>query len=225
MPDANLPAGWTPNLPCLVAATLLLCACATDTQKTQAQGGGAGAVLGALIGVAVGHDARAALIGGAIGGAAGLAVGDSVAQKKAQYARREDALRGSAARAQQLARLTQQENEHLRGDVARLDRAVESLRTQEMSAQARRAASQNNQRMAAALSREVDLQLQTVKAELARQQALLASEAQQAQQTKRPSPQQAVHLVEAGMHDLESSQRMLEEAKAQLQLIDPRRAY
>jgi len=71
-----------------------------------------------------------------------------------------------------------------------------------------------------------------VKGEIARQQAALAADAQQAQQTGHVSPPEGARLVqvsirdlEANQRDLESNQRSLEEARAQLQLIDSRRAY
>jgi hypothetical protein len=214
------------HLGCLVCVICLsLCACATDAQKTQGQGAGAGAVLGALIGVAVTHDARGALIGGAAGGLTGLGVGTAVAQKKAQYAARENTLHDSAQRAEQLAQQVQQRNQQLSGEVARLDATVQNLRTQEMSAEARRALLDRNQRSAQILLSGVDLQLQQVKAEIVRQQAVLTAEAQQAQQTQQASPADGVRLVQAGIRDLESDQRALEQARAQLALIDPRRAY
>lgn len=225
MISAHLREEWASAYLSVVISSLLLAGCATDTQTTQAQGAGAGALLGALIGAAVGRDARGALIGGAVGSVAGLAVGDQVAQKKAQYAKREDILRGSAERARQLAQQTRQQNEQLTNDVARLDLAVQSLRKQEMSAEARQALIQSNEHRVAVLLNGIDLQLQQVRREISRQQSVLAAEAQQAEQTKQASPQEGVRLVNAGIRDLESGQRVLEEAKAQLLLIDPRRAY
>src|SRR5882762_6551911 len=103
MISARFQGSWIRTLYPMLLSSVLLSGCATDAQKTRTQGAGAGAVLGSLIGLAVTHDARGALIGAAAGGAGGLLVGDQVARKKGQYARREDVLRGSAARAQQLA--------------------------------------------------------------------------------------------------------------------------
>ena len=214
------------TLPCtVVAACLVVSACATDQQKTEGQGAGAGALLGALIGVAITHDARGAAIGGAVGGGAGYAVGNQVAQRKAQYAQRENDLRNSAQRANVLAEQTQQMNQQISAQVARLDETVRSLRKQEMSEDTRRGLTESNRRQAASLLNGVNAQLQVVRDEVARQQALLAAETQQAQQSKESTDSEGVHLVSAGIRELQSNQRQLEEARAQLQLIDPRRAY
>jgi hypothetical protein len=217
---------------CLVAMGSLLTACATDKQKTEGQGAGAGAVLGALIGVAITHDVRGAAIGGAVGAGGGYAVGNQVAQKKAQYAQREEILRTSAQRAEQLAQRTRQQNEQFSGEVAGLEQTVQSLQTQQASAAALHASVLGNSRRAAILLSGVDLQIQQVNGEISRQQALLAAEAQQAQQSGQPSPPEEIRLVKVSIHDLESNQRdlesnrrTLEEARAQLALIDSRRAY
>ena len=95
-----------------VAVTcFLLSACATDKQKTEGQGAGAGAILGALVGVAITHNVKGAAIGGALGAGVGYGVGHHVAETKEQYAQREQILRGSAQRAEQLAQYASQQNE------------------------------------------------------------------------------------------------------------------
>jgi hypothetical protein len=215
----------SPPLPLLIC--LLLCACATtpDGQKTQAQGTGIGAVLGAIVGVAVTHDARGALIGGSVGGAGGYAYGTHVADKKAEYARREDILRASAKHAQQLSQYTERQNEYLTGEVARIGQTVQALRTQEMSAEARRSLSESARRKAGEVMGGIDYQLYQVRTEIARQQSALITEAREAQQSRQASSGEGVRLVGTAIRELESKKRALEAAKAQLQLIDPRRAY
>jgi Glycine zipper len=216
----------------VVIPCFLLSACATDKQKTEGQGAGAGAILGALVGVAITHNVKGAAIGGALGAGVGYGVGHQVAETKEHYAQREQILRGSAQRAEQLAQYTRQQNAVISGDVAQLELTVQSLQTQQASAEARHAAVVGNSRRAAALLNGVTLQLQQVKDEIARQQAALAADAQQARQTGHASPPEGARLVQVSIHDLqanqldlESNQRSLEEARAQLQLIDSRRAY
>jgi hypothetical protein len=216
----------------VVVACIFLSACATDKQKTEGQGAGAGAILGAIVGVAITHNVKGAAIGGAVGAGAGLAVGHHVAETKEQYAQREQILRESAQSAQQLAQYTRQQNAVISGDVARLELTVQNLQTQQASAEVRHAAVMRSSRKAETALNGVDLQLQQVKGEIARQQAALDADAQQAQQTGHASPAEGARLVRASITDLqanqrelESNQRALEEARAQLQLIDSRRAY
>src|SRR5262249_45729956 len=158
-------------------------------------------------------------------GGAGYAVGNQVAQKKARYAQRETELRNSAQRADALAAQTRQINEQISVKVAQLDETVQRLRSQELSEDTRRALTESNRRQAASLLSGVDAQLQQVRDEVSRQQALLAAETQQAQQANDATDSEGVRLVNAGIRELQTNQRQLEEARAQLQLIDPRRAY
>lgn len=75
----------------LLTMLSLLSACAMNDQNlTRAQGAGAGAALGAGLGVLIGDDTESTLIGAAAGGLAGLAIGDAIARKKADYATEED---------------------------------------------------------------------------------------------------------------------------------------
>ena len=204
---------------------ILLCGCATDAQRTRTQGTTAGAVLGALIGAAITGDASGAAAGAALGGGAGALVGNQVALKKERYAKREDALRASAAKAQQLAQQTRAQNEQLTVDVARLERTIQDLRTRKISAQERRQQTLNSQRELAALLNGVEQRLPQVRAEIARQQVVMEAEAQIARDTREPSPEDGMRLVASSLRDLEMGARALERARAQLQLIDSKRAY
>lgn len=119
----------------IVIASLLLVACETnpsrsdDATQTRAGGAATGAVIGGLLGLALGgHDkGRAALIGAALGAGAGYLVGDEVAKRKQRYAREEDFLEAEIASAREYNRTASKYNRKLRGDIARLDRQARRL--------------------------------------------------------------------------------------------------
>ena len=104
------------------------CANMNDTQVTQAQGAGAGAVLGALIGYAVG-DEKGALIGAAIGAGAGYVVGNEIAQRKQQYASTEDFLNGEIQRTAEFNRTARAYNNKTRSEISSLRRESERLQS------------------------------------------------------------------------------------------------
>lgn len=62
----------------VTAATLLVAACQSDSQRDRALvGGGLGAATGAAVGAAATGDVGGALVGGAIGGVSGAAIGSA----------------------------------------------------------------------------------------------------------------------------------------------------
>jgi gas vesicle protein len=201
----------------VIATSVLLSSCATDSGTTRAQGAGLGAVFGAVAGGLVGGNARSALIGGAAGGATGLVAGDQIARNKEKYAQREDALRESATRAHEVALQTRQQNEQTAGQVADLQQNLQSLRSRQLSEQERRSSNQRNQQKAGALMAEVNTRLERLRGEIERQKTL-AAESKQASG-------EGLRLVANGISDLESSEQGLRDAKAQLEMIDSRRAY
>jgi len=208
----------------LVVLFFALTACATDQQRTRTEGTAAGAVGGAAIGALIGGKNGGA-IGALAGGALGLLAGDTVARKKAAYAKREASLRSSADHAEQLAQRLQQQNQITATRIAALQQPIDRLKVEQLSVTSRNNRVANDQIRLAGLMKDVDDHLVQVRAEIVQQQTLLADEQRQAAQTRDNTLQPSMRLVAAGVRDLQSSERGLEMAKAQLQLLDSKRQY
>lgn len=207
---------------------LVLCACATDQQRTRAEGTATGVAAGAALGRAITGNDRGTVIGAMLGGIVGAVVGDRVAKKKAAYAQREENLRQSAQRATALAESTRVQNEQIENQIAELDRAVQDLRQASLTGAERQARHDAQQQRLAALVETVAHQLRQMNAEVERQNALIAEvKALDAKERRTAEEQQSegVQLVAAGLRDLEQQTRRLELARLQLQQIDERRAY
>ncbi len=108
--------------------TALLSGCATnpdgtmnDQQRTVAEGAIAGAVLGGLLGAAIGDNSRSALIGAAAGSVIGAGIGSSIAERKAQYATEEDFLIAEIQRNQDFIQEADAQNRQLYQEIARPD--------------------------------------------------------------------------------------------------------
>lgn len=209
-----------------ILLVLSVSGCATDAQRTRTEGAAIGGAVGAGIGALAAKNTPAgAAIGGAVGALAGLVYADQVAKKKARYAQREDALRQSAGTARQVAQATRQQNDRLAAEVAGLDQRVQGLRTQKISEEARNEYARETQKRFEILQSGVDLQLSQVRQEIIRQQQVLLAEQQEANQTHVPSPPEGIQLVSNSILELQQNERLLEETRAQLQLIDAKRAY
>ena len=111
------------------------CASTEDGRLAQAQGTGLGALggaaLGALIGVATdGGDgaARGAIIGAGAGAIGGYALGTNVAYKKERYAKTEDWLDASIARATAQNRAAYAYNNSLKTQLASLESQVRAAK-------------------------------------------------------------------------------------------------
>ena len=211
----------------LIAALVLaglLSSCASDQQRTRTEGVVSGAAIGAVLGHILDHRNGAAL-GAVIGGAAGGVVGNQVAEKKRLYAEREDALNAAAAHSQAIAQQARVANEALQRDIAALAASVTRLQTKRMSARSRKNVALSTRRSFEETNRKLDQQLAAVRSELAKQHEIIRREQALVKQTNEPSPPSALRLVSAGIQDLESHERALERAKAQLMLLDSRRAF
>ena len=209
---------------CLTGMSCFLSGCATDAQRTQTEGAVAGAAIGAGIGAIAGGK-EATVVGAAAGTVIGGIVGSKVAADKAEYARREDALRASAERANLLAEATRQHNTTLTAQLAELQKNVQRLRTEKMSATARKNLTLAHQTKVAGLMQGVDTQLAQVRDEVTKQQALLKQEQRLAQQNNDQRLQPGMQQVAMAIRDLQTTEQALERAKAQLQLVDQKRAY
>ncbi|WP_257386749.1 glycine zipper domain-containing protein [Tahibacter caeni] len=207
---------------------LSLSACATDRQRTRAEGTAAGAAAGAALGRAIAGNDRGTVVGALLGGIVGAVVGNRVANKKAAYAQREEELRLSAQRAAALVESTREQNEQIEREVAELGAAVAQLQSAKDSAEARRLTQTENQQKLSALVESVERQLEQMKEEMQRQDALIAATEAQDVKDRRDAeqePSEGLQLVAAGLRDLEQQTRRLELARLQLQQIDERRAY
>ncbi|MBN8739694.1 MAG: hypothetical protein BGP24_05075 [Lysobacterales bacterium 69-70] len=213
-------------LVCLLA--LSLGACATDRQRTRAEGTAAGAAAGAALGRAITGDDRGTAIGAVLGGIVGAVVGNRVANKKAAYAKREEELRLSAQRASALAQTTRDQNQQIEQQIAELNQAVTTLQSVKRSAESKRIAQAENRQKLSALVESVERQLQQMNEEMARQNQLIAAVKAQDAKDKReaaPEPSEGLQLVAASVRDLEQQTRWLELARVQLQQIDERRMF
>lgn len=203
---------------------VILEGCANDQQRTRAEGAGVGALVGAVIGGAIaGRDGAA--IGAVVGAGGGALIGDQQAKKKQQFAEREDALNLAIQQAQETTRLARIANEGLRREIVLLDEAVRRLRGQRMSAELRtELANASRQRMEQS-NVQVERQLVAVRQEIGRQQQALQRDLELARVVPNAPPSSALRLVRANVDDLRSQERALERAKAQLALIDSKRAF
>ena len=201
-----------------------LSACATDQERTRTEGAAAGAVGGAAIGALIGGKGSTG-IGALAGGAIGLLAGDAVARQKAAYAKREAALRNSANRAEQFAQQQRQQNTATLVQIAALRNDIHRLQVEQLSLTTRNNLAAADQARLTGLTRYVNGQLVQVRAEISQQQILLADEQHKAAQSHDNSLQPSLQLVAAGVRDLQSSERALEMAQAQLQLLDSKRQY
>lgn len=209
----------------VVAVTVLgvVAGCATDQQRTRTEGAAVGALVGAVVGAAVGGRDGAA-IGAAVGGAGGLAYGDQQAKKKQEFAEREDALKRAIAQAQQTSRQAREANQGLQREIAALEETVRRLKTQRLAARQRAELAQSARRRTEQANANVNAQLIAVRQEIGRQQHALQRDAELARKAPEETPS-AVRLVRAGVDDLQSQERALEQVKAQLALLDSKRAF
>ena len=93
----------------------------SDQTQTRVEGTAAGAVIGGLLGYAIGGGGKGAAIGAAIGGGTGYLIGNDVAKRKAAYVSQEDFLDAEIASAQEFNRSTAQYNGQLRGEIVQLE--------------------------------------------------------------------------------------------------------
>lgn len=208
----------------LVPTLVILAGCANDQQRTRAEGAGVGALVGAVIGGAIaGRDGAA--IGAVVGAGGGAVIGDQQAKKKQQYAEREDALNLAIQRAQETTRLARVANEGLRREIVVLDDAVRRLRGQRMNAERRTELARASRQRMEQSNAQAERQLGAVRQEIGRQQQALQRDLELARLVPNAPPPPALRLVRASVDDLRSQERALERAKAQLALIDSKRAF
>jgi chromosome segregation ATPase len=118
---------------------MLLSGCVTmsDKEKTVAEGTAVGAAVGTALGAVIGGG-RGAAIGAAIGGATGLTIGNIIAQRKNQYANREEFLTGEIQRVAEYNEKAREYNKQLQVEIARLSKEVDYLQTEHAQGEARK---------------------------------------------------------------------------------------
>ena len=107
-----------------------------DSTRTKTEGtltgAGVGAAVGALLGLAIGGNTQGTLLGAAIGAGvgslSGFMVGKHVADKKAEYARREDWLDDCIDHARTVTAEGKKKNDDLRQKIATLDKESQELK-------------------------------------------------------------------------------------------------
>jgi hypothetical protein len=127
--------GWVKRLFALVVALLFLTACATQGDQARTEGtlagAGIGAAVGAGLGYLIGRDATAAAVGAAagaaIGGTGGYVYANSIANRHAALAGQENDLDARIAFARGVNKDTQQYNERLQEEVAKLKPIIADL--------------------------------------------------------------------------------------------------
>jgi hypothetical protein len=150
-------------------------------------------------------------------------VGNQVAEKKAGYAAREDQLRASAAQAEQTAQEARDYNNRVQAQITALEQDQAQLKQSVKTAASRQQAILSEKQQTAALLQQTNEELAKVQKEIANQQAVLAATKSSPPTT--PAQQGAIQNVSVGVTDLQVQRRALEEARAQLESIDQRRAY
>jgi len=199
----------------------LLPGCATnpdgsvdDQQRTVAEGAIAGAVLGGLLGAAIGDNRRGALVGAAAGGIIGAAIGSSIAERKAQYATEEDFLIAEIQRNQDFIQEADAQNRQLYQEIAELDRESRRLERQYRAGRVSRNA----------LTRQkASLEKQLAKARkihsLTEKQLADAQQVYQESQQKRGNQDQYTRQLETNLVQLRETQEQSSQNVASLQQV------
>ena len=141
-------AKWFKEVSILAVVALLISGCATtnqqgnaqatsagsssDQKRTRVEGAGIGALVGGVLGYALGgkNKTTGVLIGAALGAGAGYLVGNEVAKRKQKYASEEEFLDAEIQNATAFNRVARDYNEGLRVQIAELDRASMELKSQ-----------------------------------------------------------------------------------------------
>ena len=203
---------WLVSLSLVLVLSVGLAGCTTtDSGRTKAEGtavgAGAGALLGAIIGGATGGG-RGAVIGGAIGaaagGAAGYAYGTHVANKKAEYASREDWLDDCIASAHQVNAEAREYNAGLAAEIEELDAETARLaQAYEQKTAQREELVQEKARVEAKLE-EANKNLDRVRWELENQEKVLAEARSSGNQAQTQVLEEEVRSLRDKVTELES---------------------
>jgi uncharacterized protein YcfJ len=200
----------------IVCLLLSGCASMSDQDRTKAEGAGVGAVLGGLLGYAVG-DERGLAIGVAAGAGLGYLLGNEISKRKQAYASSEEFLDAEIASTHEFNRTTMAYNKKLSEDIDTLEKESKSLRGKyDKGAVDKKALAAKS----ADLQKRVDgikkLEKSLAK-ELEVQTAILADE-----KKTRPDDDQYIVRLEKEVNALQKNLDKLHEGSTQLARIDQR---
>ena len=187
--------------------------CATDADRTRAEGAGAGAVVGGALGALFSHgNVGGVAAGAAVGGLAGGLFGNHVANEKQAYATQEDQLQASIAHAQQVAQQARTYNQQLQKQITSLEQTREQLQHQVVSTDLRHQAMLDDKRKTTAMIRQTNGELASVRQEIANQQSVLRTAS--AANTTSQQPSASIEKVSSSINDLQVQASELTRASA-----------
>lgn len=199
-----------------ICALVSGCAGMTDQSRTKAEGTGAGAVLGGLIGYAVG-DERGMAIGAAAGAGLGFFVGNEIAKRKQAYASSEEFLNSEIASTKEFNKTTMAYNKTLSQDIKIFEKESKSLRGEyDKGAIDKKVLAAKS----ADLQKRVDATRKlekTLAKELKVQNAILADE-----KKSRPKNDQYIARLEKEVNALRTNLDKLRDGSTQMARIDQR---
>lgn len=201
------------------AAALGTSGCAsTDKQNTENQGTAAGAVIGGLLGLALGDSKEATILGAAVGAVLGNMYGKHVADKKAEYKDSEAYMNAMIAESDKVIAASREQRETLQSSVANQKQMIASL-TQKSAEQqdVKKALSEQLKKntkdleitneLITALDREVEIQQRVLNEERVQLASFI------------------IDKSEANITTMESEKRQLQLLKTQLANLDYQRVY
>jgi hypothetical protein len=226
---------WLKGVSMLAVVGLLVSGCATtsqqgntqatsagsssDQKRTRVEGAGIGALVGGVLGYALGgkNKAKGALIGAALGAGAGYLVGNEVAKRKQKYASEEEFLDAEIQNATEFNRVARDYNERLRVQIAELDEASMALKSK--------------YKAGAASQQDLENKRAEVQTELARSEKFydqlkkeydIKMAVYQEQQKKRPQDDAYLAKLEKEVLELKNNLEQLSAESKQLASIDER---
>ncbi len=208
-----------------VAITLALgsCGCTNiedDSTRTQTEGTMVGAGFGAALGAGLGAlfgGSKGALVGAAIGvgvgSLSGYFYGKHVADKKAEYASREEWLDACIDRSRQVTADTKKYNEQLKKDIAALDKETKTLTAK--NANTDKKTLKEESKKIAALQSDTQKNISNLESEVEKQKTVLAD-------AKKNGDNQEAKILDAEIKKLNAQIKEMKEYNNKLASISAR---
>ena len=196
-----------------------------DSTRTKTEGtltgAGVGAAVGALLGLAIGGNTEGTLLGAAIGAGvdslSGFMVGKHVADKKAEYARREDWLDDCIDHARTVTAESKKKNDSLRQKIAALDKESKDLQTAYKKKQIKSQQLAKERKNIESLQKETNENIKVLKEEKEKQLAV-AKDAKSGNNTKEAK------ILDAEIQKLNKEIKQMEDSNKKLANISARLA-
>ncbi|MBU2279611.1 MAG: glycine zipper 2TM domain-containing protein [Gammaproteobacteria bacterium] len=208
--------------PCSVLLIIVLglqgCASTSDGSRTKMEGTAAGAVIGGVLGLALGDSKKSTIIGTAVGAVIGNMYGKHVADKKAEYKDTESYMQAMIAESEQVIVASRSQRDSLQASINSQKEFITALKSahskqqitkQELSQQL--AKNEHDIKVTAELLTAIDKEIEIQQQVLHKERAQLAMV--------------LVNQSEANITSMESEKRQLQLLKAQLAGLDYRRVY